>query len=72
MRSAFRSVEWLVGLSAILFFVFGNYVAPYYESLFVQFDSEAEGFAMSCIAKWISGGLVSFLILKMIWRLKTR
>lgn len=72
MRKYLKSVEWILGATAAVFFVFGRFVAPYYEELFSYAAPDEEQVAISTYCLWASGILAGVVVIRLIWRLKSR
>ena len=72
MRSGLRSVEWILAASAALFFVFGKYIAPYYEGMFEQVSPDEEPVAISFFSLCAAGILFGLLVARLFWRLRRR
>ena len=79
MKSALRSIEWIMGSSALLFYGFGRFIAPHYELMLVNFDEMFSGAEnqppVPPLSKYCIGFayfLVVLLAIRIVYRWKKR
>jgi len=72
MKSAPKSIEWILGATAALFLIFGQFIAPYYEELFAAADPEGEVTPMAKYCLWFASFLMVVIVLRIIYRCKNR
>ena len=71
MKSGSWSIEWMLGATALIFFLMGKYFAPYYENL-SNAASGTEGTVISDSVMIASAFFAVFFVARLVYRLKTR
>lgn len=65
-------MEWILGATAALFLIFGNFIAPHYEELFAAADPGSEVTPIARYCLWLAWFLIVVLLLRIIYRWKKR
>ena len=72
MKRSPKSMEWILGATAALFLIFGEFIAPHYEALFAAADPASEVSPIGKYCLWFAWFLIVVLALRIIYRWKNR